>query len=120
MSKHMPTLDGVQRAFREDICVRCARRPRYSEGLGPEVVRPCELSCPVFVHLAALYFFAAMGDPMLESRRMALEHRVAGYCNQDGKVARAEPRWLTATRRSPLRRYRRQVIDILLRMVTET
>ena len=61
--RHLPILDVSRRLVREMACVRCSDRPPGSETLGPEVVRPCEGACPLFVHLPRLVQLAGeIGD----------------------------------------------------------
>ena len=121
MLRHLPQLESLQQELRKNICAHCSRRPRHSEGLGPEVVRPCEIDCSVFTHLPALEHTAISIDPMLRSRRDAVQHRIAEFCRQD-RLAKAHgnnPRWFAAARRTPLGRYRQQVVDTVLHLVGE-
>lgn len=73
------------------------------EALGPEAVRACELSCPVFVYAAALRKAAVLADPMLVRREDVVRHRIDAICGQGGRESRC-----------PLKRYRDQVVRTVL------
>ena len=76
MLRHIPSLEQLQREMRERVCAHCHLRPPHSEMLGCEAVRPCEIDCPLFVHLPLLRKTALSIDPMLGSRRKALQDRI--------------------------------------------
>jgi hypothetical protein len=61
--QHLPITEVQRRLVREIACVSCYQRPRGSEALGPQVVRACEVSCPLFFHLPKLARLASqVGD----------------------------------------------------------
>ena len=61
--RHLSIIDLAHRVVREVACTQCYQRPPGSEALGPEVVRVCEPSCPLFVHLPSLVALSAtVGD----------------------------------------------------------
>ena len=61
--RHLPVIDVAHRLVREVACVRCYQRPPGSEAWGPDVVRSCEPSCPLFAHLPSLMALApTVGD----------------------------------------------------------
>ena len=64
MLRTLPSIDLLKHELRARVCTHCHVRPPHSESLGPEVVRPCELSCPVFVHLPAMRKVAVLRDPI--------------------------------------------------------
>ena len=72
MLHKMPSLELLRHELRRRICEHCPWRPPHSEALGPEAVRDCELTCPLFVHLPQLRIAALATDPMLRSREDAL------------------------------------------------
>jgi hypothetical protein len=119
MLRNIPSLDQLRHEIRRRICSQCYRRPPHSESLGPEVVRPCELSCPVFVHLPTLRKIAVLRDPMLASRRDAVEHRINEVC---GDELAADPS-VTCSKPSrddqPLRRYRKELANAVLELAGE-
>jgi hypothetical protein len=113
MLRNAPLLDLVRREMRLRVCPRCHLRPRHSETLGPEAVRPCELTCPIFVHLPALRLVAVCHDPMLGPTARALRRRID------------ETRAATAGGGgdgddSSLSRYRDQVVEGLVDVVGAT
>ena len=97
MLRSLPSIDLLKHELRRRVCPKCHLRPPKSETMGPEVVRPCELSCPAFVHLAALRRVAALRDPLVGSREEALGQKI-------DQISEA------AGRRSPLRLYRDEII----------
>lgn len=123
MLRHMPTLEVLQRDVRKDVCSHCPLRTPNSAGLGPEVVRSCELDCPVFIHLPALERVAIAIDPMLGSRREALHRRISDIYSQDLKTRRTDgvkPQRKTASANmSPLWCYRKQLVQSVLKRVGE-
>src|SRR5688500_7818520 len=76
MLTHPPSLDLLRHEMRRHVCARCRWRPRHADGVGPEVVRPCEESCPVFLHLPRLRRVAVLTDPMLRDRADALRRAI--------------------------------------------
>jgi hypothetical protein len=112
MLRTIPSLELLRHELRRRVCTRCHLRPPHSESLGPEVVRPCEVECPVFLHVPALRKTAALTDPMLGSRAQALRQRTDQICDATPGGA--------AARDCPLRRYREDVIRAVLEMVGET
>lgn len=115
-----PSLDVLRHELRRRICTKCAARPCQSEILGPEVVRPCELDCPIFVHLRRLRKFAMCLDPMLADRDAVLKEQIEELCPTDkwspSGTASADllPRdWC------PLRRYRAETSKVILDLVGE-
>ncbi len=123
MLRVTPSLELLHHEIRRRVCAHCYRRPPHSESLGPEVVRPCELTCPVFVHLPMLRKTAVLLDPMLGSRREAMKHRIAEVLSNERLIENAVP---IAPRSQPpsvdplLLRYRDQVVNTVLELVGET
>jgi hypothetical protein len=125
MLRELPTIDLLRHEMRRRVCVQCQWRPPHSEALGPEAVRPCELTCPVFAHLHRLTSTAVLIDPMLRSRETALRHGIdqicvappghAGTAAGRGPAAGSEPDGTPGD--SPLNRYREQVIEAILDIV---
>lgn len=110
MLRSLPSIEAIKHELRRRVCPRCHLRPRHSESLGPEVVRPCELACPVFVHLPALRRTAVLRDPMVSSRADAIGHKIDQLCGpQKGAAAGA----------SPLNKYRDEVIGAVLELVDD-
>jgi hypothetical protein len=122
MLRVMPKLETLEHEMRRRVCMHCHLRPRHSEMFGPEAVRPCELTCPVFVHLPMLRKIAVQLDPMLGSRRKALTHRVEQICGirRIATVDTDEPVSQPHVDDEPLRQYRNDVIDTILETVGET
>ena len=100
MLRTIPTLETFRTEMRRRVCPRCQLRPRHSESLGPEAVRPCEQACPLFVRLPMLRKVAVCADPMLHPRRDAVRQWIARACGPDGPCAGAD---------CPLHRYRGEV-----------
>ena len=91
--------------------------------LARKVSGPCELTCPVFVHLPMLRKTAVLLDPMLGSRREAMKHRIVEVLSNESPTENTDP----GAPRSPppaedplLRRYRDQVVNTVLELVGET
>jgi hypothetical protein len=119
MLRRMPSLDTLRHEVRRRVCVHCYRRPWHSESLGPEVIRPCEPTCPVFVHLPMLRKTAMTLDPMLSCRQAAVRHRIDYICN--ASTQQTEDRQAVPQREdnSPLRRYRNEIVKAVLDLVGE-
>jgi hypothetical protein len=100
MLRTMPPLETFRTEMRRRVCARCHLRPLHSESLGPEAVRPCEQSCPLFVHLPLLRKVAVLADPMIHPRRDAVRQWIAQACDPEGDGAAPG---------CPLNRYRREV-----------
>ena len=101
-----PSNERFQRQMRRLICTRCTSRPLHSETLGSEVVRPCELTCPLFRCLPLLRKTAMLRDPMLGSRRQALRQQIQQLSNGNGD--------------SPLSRHRDDVIRGILDLLRDS
>jgi hypothetical protein len=103
MVPDIPSLDVLQQDVRRRICGHCYLRPSRSEALGPEVVRACEETCPIFAHLRMLRRIGSNLDAMLCSRAEVLGRiidQACAKCDSPGS--------------GPLRRYRDEVIDTVL------
>jgi hypothetical protein len=123
MLRTIPTLETLQHEMRRRVCMHCHLRPRHSEGFGPEAVRSCEMTCPVFVHLPMLRKTTIQLDPMLGSRRTALEHKIDQLCGlgrSDEKTDPSIPLSQPHVDDEPLRSYRQNVVNTLLEVVGET
>ena len=123
MLRVTPSLDLLHHEIRRRVCAHCYRRPPHSESLGPEVVRSCELTCPVFVHLPMLRKTAMLLDPMLGSRREAMKHRIAEVLSNESPTENTDPgapRSQPPAEDPPLRRYREDVVNTVLELVGET
>ena len=107
MIRQTASLEVLQHEIRRRICARCYRRPTHSDMLGPEAVRFCQETCPVFVHLPMLRNFAIQLDPMLVSSPEALRNRINDIC------------WDQGAAESPLSRYRDQIIAAVVACVGE-
>jgi hypothetical protein len=112
MLRTLPSIELLKHVLRARVCTLCHLRPPHSESLGPEVVRPCELACPVFVHLPALRKLAILRDPMIGSRAAALGQRIDQICN-------ARPDAPGGGGGSPLGRYRNEVVGAMLDLVDD-
>jgi hypothetical protein len=110
MLRGLPSIGAIKHELRRRVCPRCHLRPRHSESLGPEVVRPCERACPVFVHLPALRRTAVSRDPMISSRAGAIGQKIDDLCG---------PKEDTADSASPLNRCRADVIDTVPELVDD-
>ena len=108
MLRTMPTLETFRTEMRRRVCPKCHLRPRHSESLGPEAVRPCEQSCPLFVHLPMLRKVAILADPMIHPRREAVRQWIAQTCGRDGHCAGTD---------CPLRRYRDEAAQTVMEIV---
>jgi hypothetical protein len=105
MLRTMPSLDVLRREMRRRICSHCNHRPRHSESFGAEVVRPCEVACPRFIHLPTLRKVAILADPMIHPRRDAVRQWIEQTCDDDRASAAAA---------GPLARYREDVIRAVI------
>ena len=110
MLRTLPSLDAIRREIRRRVCGRCYRRPRHSESLGPEVVRPCELSCPAFVYLRLLRRTAVSREPMIRSREEAVRQKIDQLVVATAAVA---------PDMSPLIRYREQIVTAVADLVDD-
>jgi hypothetical protein len=79
--RHLPVDEIVHRLVRETACTRCARRPRGSDALGPEVMRSCEPSCPLFLHLPALVRLARQADDAPGTVERAVKNSICAGCH---------------------------------------
>jgi hypothetical protein len=86
MYRTTPSLEALKGEMRRRICTDCPHRPPHSEMLGPEAVRSCEQSCPLFSHLPMLRRIALLTDPMLRSRREMVRQWVARLCEIDPTI----------------------------------
>lgn len=120
MLLHPPSLDVLRHELRRRICTKCAARPCQSEILGPEVVRPCEIDCPIFVHLPRLRRAAMCLDPMLTDRDRMLGAQVEEFCPADKwSPSGTASTDLLPREWCPLRRYRAETAKVILDLVTE-
>lgn len=87
MLRTTPSLETFKGEMRQRVCMVCPRRPLHSEMLGPEVVRPCEQHCALFVHMPMLRKIALLTDPMLRSRREMIRQWVGRLCETDPSAA---------------------------------
>ena len=117
MIQNPPSLELLRHELRRRVCARCRWRPRHSEAVGPEVVRSCELDCPVFVHLPRLRNAAALTDPMLRSRELAMEGLIDQLCHSPPARSAPETGTIPQTGKCPLTAYRRTVIAAVLDLV---
>ena len=78
------TLEHLERTLRARICDTCENRTAALDGQSPDLSRPCEATCALFVHLPALRDLAVQADPMLGSRAA----RVRGTARAFGGAAR--------------------------------
>lgn len=67
-----PSLTDVQRLLRARVCATCPLRTPGTDGRQSDVVRPCEATCPLFVHLPVLREAAVQLDPMVGHRERVL------------------------------------------------
>jgi hypothetical protein len=121
MLMHPPSLDVLRHEMRRHVCARCRWRPRHTGGVGPEVVRPCEESCPVFLHLPRLRRVAVLTDPMLRDRADALRRAIGSVCESPprdagdaGSARIPDPDALPQNGPCPLRLYADDVTRVLL------
>jgi hypothetical protein len=106
MLQNPPSLELLRHELRRRICEHCRWRPVHSEVFGPEVVRACELTCPIFVHLHQMQRAAVLTDPMLRSKEGVLRHLIDELCpTQSGKAT------------SPLECYRNEVVNAILDLI---
>jgi hypothetical protein len=110
MLRSLPSIELLKHELRRRVCPKCRLRPPNSEAMGPEVVRPCELSCPAFFHLAALRRVAALRDPLVGSRADAVGQKIDQICEHQPQVA---------GRRSPLEMYRDEIIRAVTDLVDD-
>ena len=96
-----PTLSHVQRMMRARVCARCPYRTPGTDSLGADFIKPCESSCPLFVHLPVLREAARQLDPMVGNRPRALGRLVRRIARRDSR----EP--------ATTRRHGKHVVDLL-------
>ena len=70
--RHAIPVETMARSLRVKVCPHCPRRPAGSDEWGCEQPRPCEATCPVFVHLPLLCRAAKQVDPLVGSRERVL------------------------------------------------
>jgi hypothetical protein len=113
--QHLPIDEVARRLVREVACTKCERRPPRSGGLGPEVSRACEVSCPLFFHLPLLVQLAGQVDDRPGSCEMAVKSRVCASCSLAPTAGEYCADY--AARSCPLSRYSRDVLGALQRAV---
>ena len=114
MLRNPPSLELLQHELRRRVCQHCCGRPPSSEMLGPEAVRICELTCPIFVHLPKLLNAAILTDPMLRSKEEILRHLIEELCHTHGGHCNTP---IACPARNPLGCYRTAVINVILDLV---
>jgi hypothetical protein len=102
-----PSLERIERQIRRRICSHCSVHPRYEASVGLKVARPCEPTCFIFQLLPLWRKLILSRDPMLCSRKRAIENEINNACSAAPKQATSE------SNPEPLRRYREQVISAL-------
>ena len=83
--------------------------------LGPEAVRICELTCPIFVHLPKLRNAALLIDPMLRSKENVLRHLIDELCQTHRPYYNGPGSPHPSA--NPLRCYRREVVNAIIDLV---
>jgi len=78
--RHLPVNEIARRLAREIACTRCAERPPGSEALGPEVARPCETECPLFIYLPTLIRLARQVDDTPGACESGVKRSVCADC----------------------------------------
>jgi len=78
--RHLPVNEIVHRLTREIACTRCPERPPGSEALGPEVARPCETACPLFIYLPTLVRLARQVDDTPGACESGVKRSVCADC----------------------------------------
>ena len=108
--RHAIPLETMARSLRVKVCAHCPRRPAGSDAWGGDAPRPCEGTCPVFVHLPLLRSAAAQVDPLVGSRERVLRGvmRRLEEATAPGPAPRAERR-----ARSLGGRLRRRVVEAI-------
>ena len=86
MQRRMPTVQQVQRLTRARVCAACKLRTPGTDSFTADDVRPCESSCPLFVHLPVLREAGRCLDPMVGRRSAVLARiiRNVGSCRRCG------------------------------------
>jgi hypothetical protein len=110
MLRSLPSIDLLKHELRRRVCSKCHLRPPNSERIGAEVVRPCEVSCPAFVHLPVLRRVAALQDPLVGSRAEALGKKIDQISAHQRQAS---------CRRSPLGLYRDEIIRAVVDLVDD-
>jgi hypothetical protein len=114
--EHAHSLESQQQQrLRARICPRCQWRPKGSESLGPDVPRPCQGQCPIFLSLPALVQIARNLDPMLTSYGATMHDKICRFCA-------GHPIWpgvcvKRAGHACPLCHYRKEVVETLRDLV---
>ena len=93
--RKIPPLEQLRRLLRVRVCGDCPYRTPGTDGQAPEVTRPCEEGCPLFVHLPLLREAARQVDPMVGNRpRMVRQvlSRIAGASQHGAKTVRRHGR----------------------------
>lgn len=113
--RHLPLNEIASRVARQVACARCSDRPQGSEALGPEVARPCEATCPLFVHLPKLVTLAATVSDGPDDWERGLKDAVCATCRLRPSAGEFCPDY--AARTCPLSRYSGDVIGALQHVV---
>ena len=114
MSEHRKLpMETIIRSIRGAVCTTCYQRPHGSERLGPEVARPCEATCPIFVHLPALYRIAVHHDDIDAPGALdeAVRHTICGGCHLAPTAG--EDCVEFASRTCPLSRFAGEVVTLI-------
>lgn len=86
-----PTLSDVQRHLRARVCAACPLRTPGTDAQSSDAVRPCEATCPLFIHLPVLREAAVHLDPMVGHREQVLTrivHRLTHRRPRGGRHGR--------------------------------
>ena len=108
--QHAIPLETMARSLRVKVCALCPRRPAGSEAWGNQTPRPCEATCPVFVHLPLLRDAAARVDPLVGCRERVLRGLMRRL--DDAAAPGPAPR-AHAPPRSLGGRLRRRVVELI-------
>lgn len=114
--RHLPITEVAHRLVREIACTKCYQRPAGSETLGPEVARPCEMSCALFFHLPTLVRLAGQVGDAPGACETAVKESVCGRCRLTATAGEFCGEY--ATRSCPLSRYSGDVLCALPRVLS--
>jgi len=106
------SFDSIQRAVRGAVCPICYQRPHGSETLANNVPRECEPSCPLFLHLPALYRIAVHNNTSSPGAlEQAVMQEICGSCTLTTTAGALCPAF--AARSCPLSRFSGEVVALL-------
>ncbi len=101
--RNLPTLELCRRTMRTQVCTECPHRTSGT-AFGPDVIKPCEKKCPLFINLHVLRDVAQQTDTMVGNRPRIMHDL----------VRRISRRWHKGN--AALQKHVQRVVDVFERL----